>query len=131
MKITDYSKHRIMHSAEDWTVDREYFDPLFNYLIHGFEPGGFWTAVLANDWFAAIQHSHPANEVENLKRACGWIQAKWPPESYGSYDLVHGWSKLASFTRRKLLEEAALIYTEREEVDMALRGTTTHAPLLL
>jgi hypothetical protein len=130
VKITDYSKHRIMHSAEDWHVDREYFDPLFNYLVHGFEPGGFWTAVLANDFMGAMQRSHPANTVEAVKRATGWIQDRFPRVAYGSYDLVHGWTRLSAATRRSLLEEADLIYTEHEEVDMALRGKTSSEPML-
>jgi hypothetical protein len=128
MMITDYSRHRIMQSAEDWRVEREYFDPLYNFLVYGYEPGSFWTAVLANDWFEAIQRSHPGNQVEALKRACGWVQSKFPPIAYGSYDLVYGWTKMNSSLRRSILEDAHLVYTERQEVEMALRGVKTHEP---
>jgi hypothetical protein len=131
MKITDYSKHRIMQNANNWQVEREYFDPLYNYLVHGFEPGGFWTAALANDFMGAVQRSHPGNTVEALKRASGWIQNSFPQVAYGSYDLVYGWCKLSAFTRRSLLEEAGLIYTERQEVEMSLRGAETREPLFL
>jgi hypothetical protein len=131
MKITDYSKHRIMQNANNWQVERGYFDPLYNYLVHGFEPGGFWTAALANDFMGAVQRSHPGNTVESLKRASGWIQNSFPQVAYGSYDLVYGWTRLSAATRRSLLEEAALIYTEREEVEMALRSTETREPMFL
>lgn len=124
MNITKLSRSRMMESATRWTVPREYFDPLYNYLVHGFEPGSFWTAVLCNDFFAAIQHSHPANDIPALKHTAGWIRDSFPPESYGDYHRVQEWIKLAPGYRRMSLEAAALIYTEQEEIMRGLRGET-------
>lgn len=118
-------------SAEPWSVPREYFEPLYRYLVNGFEPGSFWTAVLANDFMTAIQHSHPLNEVEALKRAANWIQNSWPRRSWGSWSMVGEWLDLSDDERRTFLEEKALIYTEREEVDLALRGIKCPEPYLI
>jgi len=130
MKLTDYSKHRVMAAAAQWHVDKEYFDPLYNYLVHGFEPGSFWTAVLANDFMSAIQHSHPANRVQNLKAATGWIQDQFPGISYGSYQLVNGWCHMTEAQRRSHLEACSLIYTERQEVELVLRGADSQEPYM-
>lgn len=124
MNITKLSRSRMMESATRWTVPREYFDPLYNYLVHGFEPGSFWTAVLCNDFFEAIQHSHPSNDIPALKHTAGWIRDSFPPESYGDYHRVQEWIKLAPGYRRMSLEAAQLIYTEQEEIMRGLRGET-------
>jgi len=122
MKITDYSKRRIMESAAGWEVSLDYFEPLYNYMIHGWEPGGFWTSVLANDWFGAIVRSHPANQIDALKKASGWITGVWPKEIYGDYSRVRSWTTISDQQRRSILEAADLIYTEEEEVELILRG---------
>ena len=51
MDFSRYSKARIMQSAVDWDVPRDYFDPIYNYMVYGYEPGSFFSAVLANDFF--------------------------------------------------------------------------------
>ena len=122
MKLTKLSRNRVMESATRWTVPREYFDPLFNYLVHGFEPGSFWTAVLCNDFMRAVQHSHPANDIGALKNTVGWIQLSWPLGSYGSEQYVIEWLALEGHTRRTILEHNRLIYTEQEEIMMGLKG---------
>ena len=122
MKLTKLSRNRVMESATRWTVCREYFDPLFNYLVYGFEPGSFWSAVLANDFWRAIQSSHPSNDIPALKHAVGWIRDSFPPESYGSYEQLQDWIKLSGHTRRMILEQHQLVYTEQEEIMMGLKG---------
>ena len=130
MQVTKYSRDRMMMSASHWTVPREYFDGLCNYLVYGFEPGSFWTAVLANDWHRAISSSHPSNTIEHLKMASGWIHDSFPVESYGGYKNVKRWMELEPIERRMILEECRLIYTEQEEIMMALRGEKSYEPIL-
>lgn len=125
MNITKFSRNRMMLSATRWTVAREYFDPLYNYLVHGFEPGSFWSAVLANDFWRAVQSSHPSNDIPALKHAVGWIRDSFPPESYGTYEQLQEWIKLSPHDRRMILERSSLIYTEHEEVMLALKGEVT------
>jgi hypothetical protein len=120
----------MMAAATHWTVPREYFDPLYNYLVHGFEPGSFWTAVLANDFFRAVGSSHPANDIHSLKNTVGWIKDQFPALSYGNYTVVKSWLELPGMDRRIHLEDARLIYTEQEEIMMGLRGEKTYEPFM-
>jgi hypothetical protein len=117
-------------SASRWTVPQDYFDPLYNYLVHGYEPGSFWTAVLANDFFRAISSSHPSNSIEALKNTVGWIRDQFPAESYGNYSVVKSWLELEPMNRRLHLEDQRLIYTEQEEIMMGLKGERTKEPQL-
>jgi hypothetical protein len=122
MNITKFSRNRMMLSATRWSVPRDYFDPLFNYLVHGFEPGSFWVSVLANDWHRAISSSHPSNTIEHLKMTSGWIRDAFPVESYGGYQNIKSWMALEPTDRRLILEECRLIYTEQEEIMLGLKG---------
>ena len=122
MILTKFSRDRMMLSASRWSVPRDYFDPLYNYLVHGYEPGSFWSAVLANDFMRAIPSSHPSNTVEDLKHTVGWIQDSFPQESYGNIFMVEDWIRRTGHDRRLILESARMIYTEQEEIMMALKG---------
>ena len=119
-----------MLAASRWQVPREYFDPLMNYLIHAFEPGSMWMGVLANDWRGAIQSSHPANTIDALKYATGWIHDAFPKESYGSYAQIAAWMKLSDHDRRMILEGSGLLLTEQQEVMHGLRGEQVEEPQL-
>ena len=121
MNITKLSRQRLMLTATRWTVPKEYFDPLFNYLVYGFEPGSFWTAVLANDFARAVQHSHPSNEITALKNVVGWMTNCFPDEAYGDYDRIGKWFQLDAIDRRIYLEDSRLVYTEQEEIMLALK----------
>jgi hypothetical protein len=116
MNITDYSRNRLKSTFAKWEVDQDYADPMVNYLIYGFEPGSFFTAVLANDFMGAIAHSHPANAIPALKRLVGWINDCMPADAYGSYTAVKEWIKLDDDYRRYTLEQHRLIYSSKEEV---------------
>ena len=55
MNITVYSRNRLYETFSKWDVPRDFADPMANYLVYGYEPGGCFTSVLANDFFAAMQ----------------------------------------------------------------------------
>jgi hypothetical protein len=128
MYISKFNRDRIMLGASRWTVPREYFDPLYNYLVYGFEPGSFWTAVLANDFMNAIQHSHPANTIEALKHATGWIRDTFPQGSRGNYRSVKDWVSMDPAERRLTLEHHRILLTEQEEVMAILKGEDARTP---
>lgn len=65
-------------------------EALENYLMYGFQPGGFLTAVLANDLFMAVGRADHWNQ-DNLTRIVKEIQYKVPPQAYGSYAAVEDW----------------------------------------
>jgi len=130
MNITVYSRNRLYETFSKWDVPRDFADPMANYLVYGYEPGGCFTSVLANNFFAAIQSSHPANTVEAFKCLVGWINDCMPSEAYGSDNQVSEWCCLPEGHRRAILEKYELIYTEQEEVMLALRDESTIEPIL-
>ena len=130
MNLTKFSRDRMMLTATRWSVPRDYFDPLYNYLVHGYEPGSFWTAVLANDFMRAIQHSHPSNSIDALKHTVGWIQDSFPLESYGNIFIVEDWVNRSGHDRRTILESTDMIYTEHQEVMLALQGKKSYEPMM-
>ena len=130
MKFTKYNRNRLLNTFKEWHVDREFAEPMYNYLVHGYSPGGCFTSVLANDFAGAIQRSHPANTVNAFKALAGWMQNYVPHCAKGSYSNVDGWCYMDSDKRRKILEDLGLIYTEEEEVMLVLRNTYTQEPVL-
>ena len=130
MNITVYSRNRLYETFSKWDVPSDFADPMANYLVYGYEPGGCFSAVLANNFFAAIQSSHPANSVEAFKCLVGWINDCMPSEAYGSDNRVSEWCCLPEGHRRAILEKYELIYTEQEEVMLALRDESTIEPIL-
>lgn len=130
MKLSAHSKNKLLHTFENWRVDQDYADPMYNYLVHGFAPGSFFTAVLANDFGKAIQHSHPANSILALKVLVGWLGEVMPEMAYGSYEAVSEWMSLCPEQRRIVLESKRLIYTESEEMMLVLKGSPTKTTVL-
>ena len=115
MNLTEHSDLKLQATFDRWEVDGTYSEAMYNYLVYGFNPGSFFTSVLANDFAGAMSRSHPSNTVSSLKRLVGWIQEFVPPTAWGSYAAVHSWTVLDASRRRQILEEYSLIYTEKEE----------------
>lgn len=123
MDFSRYSKVRIMKSAVEWEVSREYFDPIYNYMVHGFPPGSFFSALLANDLFRAMASSHPANSVNELKKLTAWIRSTMGHGIFwGSEEVVQKWLEMDSVQRREKLELLNLVIPEKQEVVMILKG---------
>lgn len=131
MQISKYSKNHILRGASDWGVPREYFDPIYNYLVHGLEPGSFFSALLANDLFRAIQHSHPGNTIPALKNLTGWIKSL---AGYGIFwgneMVVKQWLNFTPEQRRERLEAFNIVYPEKDEIIMILKNQPTTEPIL-
>ena len=118
------SRNRMYKTFLSWNVPEDFAMPMYNYLVYGFSPGSFFTAVLENDFMRAIQHSHTGNTITALKALTGWIQDCMPTRSYGSSYHIKEWLKLDSAERRKILEYYELIYTVQEETFMLLKNKT-------
>jgi len=123
MNITVYSRNRLYKTFSNWEVTREFADTMANYLIYGYQPGSCFTAVLSNDFIGAMRSSHPSNSIEAFKNLAGWINECCPKEAYGSYEKVDAWCDITSAMRRPILEKRRLVFTEKEEVWMALKDT--------
>lgn len=129
MDFSRYSKARIMQSAVDWEVSKEYFDPIYNYMVHGFEPGSFYTALLSNDLFRAMASSHPANSVNELKKLTAWIRSTMDHGIFwGSEEVVKKWLEMTDEQRREKLELLRLVIPEKDEIVMILRGDKVVEP---
>ena len=121
MKLSAHSKQRLQSTFNHWDVGLDYMGPMYEYLVNGFEPGSFFTALLANDFMSAAQRSHPGNTIPSLKKLAGWITQHMPKQAWGSYDEVKAWLALADHERREVLEEYRLIYTTKQEVMLILK----------
>ena len=130
MKLTAHSRNRLMETFAKWDVPKDFAEPFYNYLVHGYSPGGCFTSVLANDFAGAIGSSHPGNTVNSFKSITGWISASAPAESYGSYEVVTAWSKLDTMQRRAILERDHLVFTKEDEIMLVLQGERTQEPVL-
>lgn len=127
MKLTEHSQNRLWNSLEHWAVPKDFAEPMYNYLVCGFEPGGFFKGWYAND-ASSIIRSHPANSVEALKNLMKWMLNCMPEPAWGSHDNVDNWLKLKDEDRRFVLEHCQLIYTEQEEIMMLLKSEPTQKP---
>ena len=65
-------------------------EALERYFVHGFAPGGFCSAVLANDLMSAVQKADHWNQL-NLSDIANWVLHNAPNGSWGSYEHVQGW----------------------------------------
>lgn len=131
MKLTAHSKNKFLETFAQYEVPKEYADPIFNYLVHGFHPGGFWNAVFANDFMSAMGRSHPANSVVALKKVVSWMMNHLHNgTTHGSYQVVDKWLKKTPAERRATLESLGLIYPEKQEIVMILKDVPTHEPHL-
>jgi hypothetical protein len=113
-----------MKTFSKWDVTKDFADPMYNYLVFGWSPGGCFTSVLANDFAGAISRSHPANTIEAFKALVGWINDTVPEEAHGSYEKVNAWCNINPEQRRIILEYNRLIYTAKEELFMVIKEPT-------
>lgn len=122
MEITNFSRIRILRIMQDWDLPKDWVDPLYNYLVYGWNPGGFFSKFLANDCWGAMQSSHPNNHIELLKKLAGWTVSSVPREASGSWDRVEAWTKMSETERRTILERYRIIFTQEQEIMAALEG---------
>lgn len=131
MNLTKYSKYKLQNKIALYKVDKDFVDPIYNYLIHGFSPGSFFRSVLANDFMDAIARSHPANTIPALKNLVCFIVNEMPHGiTHGSYEIVDAWTKLSTDERRKILEECRLVFTEKEEIIKVLKDDPVNEPVM-
>lgn len=132
MNVTKHSRNRFLETLNQWEVPGDYADVMFNYFVQGFEPGSFFTAVLANDFANAMTHSHPGNSIPGLKNLMGWIRSTMTYQiAWGNYTTVEKWLEMSAEDRRAILVERNLVYTEQDEIMKALTSERTVEPLFM
>lgn len=65
-------------------------ESLEKYIMHGYEPGGFLTAVLANDLFLAVGRADHWNK-DRLPRIVNEVVHTLPDLAFGDYQAVRDW----------------------------------------
>ena len=65
-------------------------ESLDRYVSHGIRPGGFLTAVLANDLMQAVGRADEDNQ-RDLVEICRYVYNHMPYVCHGSYDAVKKW----------------------------------------
>jgi len=128
MILSEHSRNRLLHTFSLWDVKQEYRGHVYGYLVQGWPPGSFYTAVFANDFAGAMAHSHPSNRVDELKSLSGWLNEYMPEQACGSYDAVEKWLGMSDDDRRTALEQAELIYDVKTEVWLILKNENTSNP---
>ena len=130
MNITPYSRRLILTTLQNWQVPKDFAEPMYNYLVHGFGPGSCFRAVLANDFMSAIGNSHPSNTIPAFKALAGWIGDTVPAHARGSYEAVDHWTGIHADARRAVLEGAGLVLTEDQEMWQTLKNGPAVEPVL-
>jgi len=65
-------------------------DGLALYIMHGYQPGGFLTAVLENDLFQAVNRGDDDSQA-GLVGLVGYLYNEAPARCHGSPDRVTAW----------------------------------------
>ena len=73
---------------------------LEDYLMRGFAPGGFTTAVLKGDLFGAVSRADNWNKNAIVEIAQA-VAITCPATAYGSYEAVEAWLKDKDSRRSK------------------------------
>lgn len=88
-----------MTAVED-NVPYHTLESLSNYIIHGWEPGGFVTSVLAMDLERALTTADVVNRAR-LWYIGNYVVNFVPRDAWGSYEAVTAWCKNTDDRRTK------------------------------
>lgn len=83
-------------------------DAIFNYLVYGYEPGGFLTAVLCNDLYRAAT----VCDFENAKRlteVARFVIQALPGACYGNREIMAEWMAKTNEEREQILIKGKLL----------------------
>ena len=91
-KILDFSEwddYTVTYTGQEIPPHTQ--SALENYLIRGYQPGGFLTACLTGDLYRAVQSADTANR-SNLWAIVRWIMNYAPEGSWGSAEAMRAWT---------------------------------------
>ena len=88
-KMIDFDTSELGFTGMEIPVHTQ--EAITGYLIHGWKPGGFLTAILAGDLFRAVSSADIANR-QMMWAISRFIMVRLPIGAWGSYDTVHEWS---------------------------------------
>ena len=85
-------------------------ESLENYLINGYHPGGFVTAVLTNDLYGAVARADYVNKA-NIMAITDWVINYAPSRAWGSQSAVNMWIDNVDQVRTRYAEQVKKEYT--------------------
>ena len=88
--IKTMNNHSTLLNFDRYQVTEQSKESLYNYFVHGLEPGGFMMAVLCNDLYGAAGRADSVN-IKLLGEYARWLINHAPYQSYGSPEIVRGW----------------------------------------
>lgn len=122
MEIGKYSRNRLLKTFQEYHVPQEIAQSVYDYLVNGFHPGGFYSAVMANDFVGAMMRSHPLNDIPSLKHLSTWMGNNLQHGiAWGSRQAVENWLSLTDDERKTHLANWGLVYTQEDEVMLILK----------
>ena len=88
-----------MSAVED-NVPTHTLESLSNYIIHGWEPGGFLESMLAMDMQRALSTADVGNR-QRMWYIGNYIRTFVPADAWGSYAAIEAWCKNRDDRRTK------------------------------
>ena len=102
---------KFIKTFETYPVMVDWDQTMERYILHGLDPGGFFTSVLANDLMMAAARSHVHNDWNCIQNLVKWIVQYAPPSAWGSYEAVNEWCNRSQAEREKICEAMGLATT--------------------
>lgn len=90
MIITDFSQSFDGIDISDEFIPDHTMEALDHYFIKGFTPGGFLTALIAEDYKLALRNADFANR-RRFWNIASWLITFAPKKSIGSYEILYDW----------------------------------------
>ena len=106
---TDKTLAKFYKTFEHSELTDEWRDELANYVVRGYPPGSFHTAMLENNLLEAACRTHPMNQWKNIVAFMKWLMFFAPGVCWGSKDKVKAWLTLSADERRKICEDAGIL----------------------
>lgn len=122
MQLTKHSTDKFHEQLDTYHVPAEWQQEVFNYLVLGFPPSGFFESFFACDMIGMLSRSHRLNTIPAMKALNLYMVNVMPTRAYGSAFDVTEWLKKTSDERRKILEDNDLIFTADEEIILTLKS---------
>jgi len=88
--MTQHNPKAPYHFRE-WTLEPDDLDSITLYVEHGCPPGGFLSAVLANDFMEAVGRADNRN-IHRLAAWAAYIYNEIPSSCHGSHEAVRAWT---------------------------------------
>lgn len=96
-EFVDDIRLKFLTGTEPWKFERQYYripdstyETIVNYVVRGWRPGDFLTAVLSNRLMDAMARADENNQTA-LKDICGFIYNQIPAWCWGSSEEVVAW----------------------------------------